>query len=1659
MNMHPKYARLVRHPSEHQQNQNRHFIKFSKLKKWGLLLVVSVIVLLSISTSIFLFSPRGVVKGVSADGYHYQYKDGKSSFDSVSFAKSDKLIPSYRINDGDTSFAMTYSPTVVKDTYEVISDSAGSINTLTFIEVEENTNIIYTLEGENTIKEDIELTKAPSQESISSYAFTIELTGLIYERDENGTIIPKFIDNKGTEYTIPPLVMQDANGKESNLVTLTLSLPNPNNPNTLTAIVTPNLNWLTDTARKYPVRIDPSVVKGNAPVSYWKIDEGTGSSINDASVNANTLSITNATWQVNGTESGNSIGKTVIRFDGAGDYLTRTYDSDFDFGTSSFSVSMWVRIPPVAAGPDVLLARYSGAGFKIYMDASEFICFGIDDDSTWGPDDSACTTTAYNDGRWHHIEAVKSGTSSISLYIDGVMKKVNAATTADSSLSGSSPALYIGIDSDGTSNSFQGDIDSVTIFNYERDVNQVKADVFTKTQISASFGGSPMDSLTSGLLGYWKMDESTANTCVGGVNDSCDSSGNGKDGSWVGNATTTVGRYGQGTYYDGTGDDTLLSTVTYGGDTTFSAWVKIDSTVTDCSTYHPILSNGTSMQNGMYISGASCNGISLRGNTAVGVNSLSATVTQDLKQWHHIVGVSDSTGKGYLYLDGQFIGANLTAFIPTSVTSGGIEFGHAKTYASRYLKGYLDDIRIYNRVLSPAEIRALYDYAPGPVGYWKLDENTSTAANDSSGNGNGLTLTNTPSWVVGKYGNGVLFSGSNQYLLRADDPDFDFADDANMTVETWFKHGTASAQEVILSKYNEAGYKIIMESDGDITCALDYDSTWTPTDSVTSTASTYDEDVWHHIACVKSGASSLDLYIDGVLIATDASLTATNTLTNSDPLYVGVDADGTSNDFTGRLDEVKIYNYARTLNQIVEDLNGGHPLGGSPVGSQAVYWKMDEGYGTGTNDSSLRVNYKGAFACFGASCANPSWSTAGKFGKALYFTGSGATGGYVYTNPINNPATTGSKITISTWIKPEATQNGSGWYLRNGTGADLNYGLYLGSTTSGGKFKVGIQRYTTTWADNSTTGYYVPESVWSHVVTVFSQGEWLKVYVNGELKETVTLTGVSAISTSTLNIGGHNGTTYQMLNGYMDEFKVYTGELSADEIRLDFNQGRATVLGSAGTASDGKTPDSSASREYCVPGDTTTCNPPVAEWNFDEKVKGNAQTINDITGNGNTLTTYYGANTTGMDCSAPGAFSSGCKFDNVDDYIAGSTVTYQSNTTGSVSLWFNPANTTESEGIFSLVDKDSDGSYFNISTRPSGVLRMEIRYNSTYKWIKDTGTSLFAAGTWNHIEVVQNGTSPKIYLNGVEQSTSNVLSPTDATAWFDDIPTIDRVSMGALMALTPQNYSHNIIDAARIYNYARTPAQIAWDYNRGRPVAHYKLDECTGSTVHSQNETYDSNLNGTITIGASGTQTSTGACGSEGSTAWYNGITGKLNASLNFDGTDDSVSTAITATNGLDVKGPISYTAWFKRANTGTYQTIVSKLDSCGGDGDGFYIRFDESPNFSFAGTKNGTVFYVTYANSSLYSDTTNWHHVVATWDGTTSSNGVKLYVDGIRVAQGTSSADSFISLAGTNQVIGALPCSAHYFAGKIDEVQTYNYALTPAQIQTIYNNGAVSFK
>ena len=90
---------------------------------------------------------------------------------------------------------------------------------------------------------------------------------------------------------------------------------------------------------------------------------------------------------------------------------------------------------------------------------------------------------------------------------------------------------------------------------------------------------------------------------------------------------------------------------------------------------------------------------------------------------------------------------------------------------ANYLNGVIDDVRIYNRVLSPREIRQLADWAPGPVGYWNMDEGSGTSAQDLSGNARTGTLNDGPAWAPGKFGKGVKLDGTNDDVSV---PDFGY---------------------------------------------------------------------------------------------------------------------------------------------------------------------------------------------------------------------------------------------------------------------------------------------------------------------------------------------------------------------------------------------------------------------------------------------------------------------------------------------------------------------------------------------------------------------------------------------------------------------------------------------------------------------------------------------------------------------------------------------------------------------------------------------------------------------------------------------------------------------------------------------------------------------
>lgn len=122
--------------------------------------------------------------------------------------------------------------------------------------------------------------------------------------------------------------------------------------------------------------------------------------------------------------------------------------------------------------------------------------------------------------------------------------------------------------------------------------------------------------------------------------------------------------------------------------------------------------------------------------------------------WYHVVGTYDPAGgtnNGKFYLNGSVIAVKTSALSPNS-TSGALGLGSNGSGNSQVFTGTLDQMMVWNRVLTPTEISNLYSAnnipTNGLVGEWNFNEDSGTTAFDISGNGNNGTLHNSPTRVL-----------------------------------------------------------------------------------------------------------------------------------------------------------------------------------------------------------------------------------------------------------------------------------------------------------------------------------------------------------------------------------------------------------------------------------------------------------------------------------------------------------------------------------------------------------------------------------------------------------------------------------------------------------------------------------------------------------------------------------------------------------------------------------------------------------------------------------------------------------------------------------------------------------------------------------------------
>jgi len=324
-----------------------------------------------------------------------------------------------------------------------------------------------------------------------------------------------------------------------------------------------------------------------------------------------------------------------------------------------------------------------------------------------------------------------------------------------------------------------------------------------------------------------------------------------------------------------------------------------------------------------------------------GEYKVQSTQQVDIQKWTLITITYD--GKSVkMYRDKQLIKSELisTRLITSSQP---LYIGYAYFMAKdNFFKGVFDDMRIYNKALSYAEIEDLYDEVVSDknpaaakiekpkalVAYYKFNGDLK----DSSGFGHDGIDFGSKGGIKYEYayaGKCAVFNGASYIEVQ----DSDWLDlDRGFTISAWIYKDKENGAQTILAKYGEShnkrvsSYKLQDWYGRDTLSVANFDSGGEVSEFyLNEDATGYGK--WFYYTATYQGSNgdkvskddnTIKIYINGKLVATqpfDGDIS-----NSSGPLWIGANSeDGTF--FKGKIDELRIYNYALTPTEIKKDMD------------------------------------------------------------------------------------------------------------------------------------------------------------------------------------------------------------------------------------------------------------------------------------------------------------------------------------------------------------------------------------------------------------------------------------------------------------------------------------------------------------------------------------------------------------------------------------------------------------------------------------------------------------------------------------------------------------------------------------------------------------------
>jgi hypothetical protein len=421
------------------------------------------------------------------------------------------------------------------------------------------------------------------------------------------------------------------------------------------------------------VRADTSLV------GWWPLDEGSGTVAGDASGNGHDGTFFGDPNWVAGRFGG------ALEFDGD-DYV----DTGFTDDLANWTVSCWVKSPAAPGSTSPTGPMHREANFQInwnHSDATFRGAVGLKAGTSW----YAAGFGALEADTWYHLTGTYDG-EDLKAYTNGQLITTNSAPSGAAAAETNS--LKLGKHAK-SAQFFTGTVDDARVYNR----------VLSQQEIQGVMNGYSI-----GPVAWYKLDEGAGTTVA-------DSSGNALDGTITGDAAWTPGKFDGALQFDGTDDYVTLpigEVISKLSDATVMTWANFSNAG---GAWQRIFDFGSGTGVYMFL----CPRVGTSGVMRFAIRT--ATVGEQVvnaprtlaSDWHNVAVTFDSKAMRIgLYLDGDPAGSGATLLLPKDMGVTTQNWLGKSQWPDALYMGALDDVRIYDRLMTPDEIK---NAMQGGLGY------------------------------------------------------------------------------------------------------------------------------------------------------------------------------------------------------------------------------------------------------------------------------------------------------------------------------------------------------------------------------------------------------------------------------------------------------------------------------------------------------------------------------------------------------------------------------------------------------------------------------------------------------------------------------------------------------------------------------------------------------------------------------------------------------------------------------------------------------------------------------------------------------------------------------------------------------------------------------